>query len=192
MFDPQILLTTVLGSGAVVAAAGYVLRKYFDRILDIRMSTLQEQNKAILTEMSRRRAAVYDQLFDVLRTSASLVYRARNCARDISAHPAHIDRKHSRERLEGLKAYHTAIEELLYEQRALLPDSIFRNLHEMKTSLSAFILHVERYRRTKKSEGEQSEKSLEIQRDILSCFQQLDTQYAVLAEIIQKHISSDT
>lgn len=191
MLDPEILLTTLLGSGAVVAAASYVLRRYFDRILDIRMTVIQEQNTAILTEMSRRRAAVYDQLFDVLRTAASLVYRARNFARDINAHPEQIDRKQPRERLEGLKAYQTAIEELLYEQRALLPDSLFRNLHDMKGYLKGFIVRVEMYRRYKNSEGERSTKLRDIQREMTTFFQHLDTQYAVLAEIIQRHLSSD-
>jgi predicted membrane chloride channel (bestrophin family) len=191
VLDPEILLTTLLGSGVVVAAASYVLRRYFDRTLDIRMTAIQEQNTAILTEMSRRRAVVYDQLFDVLRTAASLVYRARNFARDINAHPEHIDRKQPRERLEGLKAYQTAIEELLYEQRSLLPDSIFRNLHDMKGYLQGFIVRVEMYRRYKHSEGERSTQLRDIQREMTTFFQHLDTQYAVLAEIIQKHLSSD-
>lgn len=191
MIDINVLVTSFLGSGVVVAAASYVLKRYFDHALEVRMSAILEQNKALLAEMTRRNAAVYDQLFEVLRTAASLVYRARNAARELTRDPEHVDRKHPRERLEGLKSYHTAIAELLFEERALLPESIFSHMHSTKTTLQRFVINVESFRRHRSREGESKEALSKRKGTLEACYQELDHEYEALSQLINKHLNPE-
>lgn len=86
--DWQTIVTTVIGSGAVVSGIGYLIKKAIDKTIDARVEQIKERARAEIQEEMRRKSTVFDKQYDVFKTVLSLSYRARNTAR--SHRPARI------------------------------------------------------------------------------------------------------
>ena len=108
--DLQTLTTALLGSGVGAGAVVFLAKRLFERSFDAKIKLIEEKALQSIREQSRRQAAIYDEQFQALRTAMSLVYRARNSARDLSV-PASQDQR--TENSAQLTAYHKAIRELL-------------------------------------------------------------------------------
>ena len=145
--DWPTIISSILGTAGVIGGLGLLLRKSIDKLLEVRLSEIKAVQKAEISEAFRRQAAVFDMQFDALKTAASLAYRARNVARQIRETP-HLLRAGqkgagqpptSRDILAALKAYHLALEELLFEEVGLLPSRSFALLHDQKCRTQAFL-----------------------------------------------------
>jgi hypothetical protein len=77
-----------------------------------------------------------------LSNSSSLVYRARNNAKDIVA-ALRQGGLSVGQPLARLRSQHVSIEDLLYEERALLPEVVFLILHKLKHAFLHFIGEVD-------------------------------------------------
>src|SRR5262249_23572149 len=109
-------------------------------------------------ELRRREALIFDQQLEILKTALSLVYRARNIARTLKeSHDAEVRYRH-REPLRNLRSYHEAFENLLFEERALLPENLFNILHGLKHHLAYFVESVEYLRRSQEKGEDASRK----------------------------------
>ena len=80
--DWQTILASITASSVIAAAIGYVIKKSYDRALDLRFERLKEQNKGLINEEMRRRGSLFDEQYSALKTGLSLVYRLSNKARD--------------------------------------------------------------------------------------------------------------
>lgn len=139
-------------------------------------------------EIANKQAAIYDEQVETLKMALSLVYRARNAARHVKDKPDDIDRKESREKLHSLRSYHCAMEELLFEQRAILPQHIFVQLHDLKNEVAGFVNCVESYRH--KRRRQQGNEELRVTKDILSFYERLDSSYQRLVRSVQTHMGT--
>lgn len=184
--DLPTLVTTIATSSALIGAATYFLRKYFDQLLTVRFREIEERNKAQIYEFTRRQAALFDQQLGPMRTALSLVYRLRNAAREIADNPDHIDRKQPRERSKSIDVYFSAIEELLYEERAIMPNDVAFALHNMKTPIQAFIFSIHRYRSARRRDRN-ADNSLHEEM-IRAQYATLDAGYEHLAATIRSHL----
>lgn len=138
------VLTTAIGSGAILSGVAYVMKVAFARAVDARVERIKETTKAEITEDMRRSAAVFDRQYDVFRTVLSLTYRARNTARYVLEHieagytvnSVNVDRP---PRSGELGTYSGAIIALLYDERAVIPPKLFKMAHTLKNSLGLFL-----------------------------------------------------
>lgn len=172
-------------AAAIASAIGYALKKSFERILDARLKQAEEKSKAAISELTRRKAAIYDQQVSTLKTATSLVYRSRNTARTVkeTAIAGGIQDKNAD--IKTLLAQHAAIRELLYLDVAILPEEIFKSLHRLGHNLQDCAAALEPFgkRRAKNTDPTGDEKRLVEEKFIL-----LDTDYQQLVSLVHRHL----
>ncbi len=174
------LITSIGGASAVLGVVGYVLKRSFERVLDAKLKESEERHKVLLAETVRRQAALYDQQFGALKTILALIYRARNAARGIHQ----SDGKPDREVFRRLHFYHSSMEEMLFEQRAILPEDVFDVAHRTKHQVHELLAHVEHLRRRPDAAPKYTEYLREM-------YEALDTSYQHLVSAVQAHIKPD-
>lgn len=138
--DWNTITTLIVTSGVIATVIGFVLKKSFEKVLDLKIDQIKKKSAAEIQERKRREAVVFDKQFDVLKTCLALTYRARNTARDLVDRierdekdiPGHIDKMDQRM---SLRNYSEAIIALLYDERALIPPKLFAMAHELKIAL---------------------------------------------------------
>ena len=184
MVDWNSIAVNIFSTAAIVGGISFVLKKSFEKLLDNRLKQAQEEHKIELAESQRRQAELFDKRFDSLKTAVSLVYRARNAARELSedASLAFDSRnQNDRNRLNSIRAYHEAIEELLFEERSIMPVATFQILHDHKRTIFAFLRSIERLadlnRKRIPSESERSVLSARLQSDIKKEYEILEKGY---------------
>ena len=181
--------STLLSSGVVIGAALFIVRRYVQHAIALRFTQLEEQTKAHIGEMTRRDAHLFDAQFEALKMANDLVYRARNAARVVAESPEFLGRSEQRRELEAFAAYHSAITELMYESRAIIPDDVFSHLHETKTIGQAFQYAAREYKRSKRN-GDDDDRQLvdEIKR----AYALLDYRYDALSTAVRSHLRTST
>lgn len=84
------------------------------------------------------------QQIAALKTAISLVYRARNSARTL-ADPKYVRKATDRRAVhQVLDSYMLAVENILYEERALLPETLFPLFHEAKNVIIDVMMSAQR------------------------------------------------
>lgn len=168
--DWQTIMASIVSSGALTGTIGYALKKGFDKTLDLHFEKMKEENKALIQENLRRQAFVYDKQFDTLKTIASLTYRLRNTVKDI------LDQKGIRDEklLTRFKTYFSALAEILFEERAVLPQYIFGLAHELKHALAIVMNYMEAVKFKGKQSKINDDEVERIYQDILKSFTRID------------------
>jgi hypothetical protein len=179
--DWPTIITSVTGSGVAMAAVTWMAKQSFEKILESRLRAAEERSKALSAETLRRQATAYDKAFDTLRMATSLCYRARNKAREISDEPESIifgrRRDDRRNAVRALSSYHEALQELLFQERALIPSDAFEFLHDQKHALYGFLAEIEAHsKRPPPDQITPEKKKLAIER-IERSFKHLDEGY---------------
>ena len=134
--DWQTVVTSIASSGVIASGIGYMLKKTFDRTLELHFQKVSDQNKALIQESVRRYAFVYDKQFEVFKLILSLIYRLRNSVKELSEQVENMSQRESRELYKRFQGYNEALVEVLFEERAILPESIFLAVHELKSVLA--------------------------------------------------------
>jgi hypothetical protein len=145
--DWQTILTSITASSIIAAGIGYIIKKSFDKTLELQFEKFKEQNKAIIQEDVRRQAFLYDRQYETLKLLLSLTYRLRNKARDLPHQIEVRDRRQIEKEFRGIFVFANALEELLYTDRATLPNFIFDIAHDLKSHLAGIDLEISRNRR---------------------------------------------
>jgi hypothetical protein len=134
-------MTVLSATGFSAAAAGTVamiLKRSFEALLQTSIAKVQEENRVAIAEVTRRKAAVFDQQSVSLKSAAAFAYRSRNTARTIKeaicvGHPP-VDGC----ALRDLHGQHLAMRELLYHEVAILPPEIFTLVHRQGHLVQTF------------------------------------------------------
>ena len=180
--DWQTILTSVTASGVVAAAVGYVVKKSFDKTLELKFEKFKEQNKAVIQEDMRRQAFLYDRQYETLKLLLSLTYRLRNKARDLSHQIESRDLRRIEKDFRGIFVVANALEELLYTDRATLPDFIFDIAHDLKHHLAHIDLEISKNRM--KPHEDYKRMINEVQR----LFEYVDERYSLLTAQIHNYL----
>jgi hypothetical protein len=125
--DWRALITTGSFSAIAVAATVFVLKHTFETVLTSAAKRIEENAKVTTAEAIRRQAAIFDQQLSVLKSCAAAVYRARNAARDLR--DSALSGTQTQLDADTLQHHHDALQELLFQERAILPQTIFTMLH---------------------------------------------------------------
>jgi signal transduction histidine kinase len=186
--DWQTVVASIASSGIVASGIGYMLKKTFDRTLELHFERISDQNKALIQEGMRRYAFIYDKQYEVLKLILSLTYRLRNLVRELSERVENMNQRENHELYERFQGYNNALVELLYEERAILPASIFRIAHELKTVLGGInsnLSFIDRRRHT----GRITDEWLQAKyRDVRTDYKLIDGQYNQLVGQVQDAI----
>lgn len=122
-----------MSSSLLTAGIVYVLKRSFDRTLDLKYDQLLERSKHEIQEQARQRSAIYDQQAPVYRALLETIYRLRNLAREWS-HIQLIGDLDAQD-IEQFKFLATSLQEALFENRAILPESVFQPAHHAKNQV---------------------------------------------------------
>lgn len=189
--DWQTIVTSVTASSAITAGICYMLKKSFDHALDLQFQKFKEQNKAIIQENFRRSAFLYDKQFESLKLLLSLIYRLRNIVRDL---PEHLDsgkEKEMERALKGLTTFGNALEELLYEERATLPDFVFDIAHPMKLFVTSVYGDIKLLRRSSTDSSKANIKAvMEVKKSIRNSFGHIDKIYSALTDEVKRRLGT--
>jgi Na+-transporting NADH:ubiquinone oxidoreductase subunit NqrC len=185
--DWQVILTSVItslvSSSVIVAGIMYVLKRSFDRALDLRYEKLLEESHLRARESSRRDAQVYDKQVDILKEVLSLIYRLRNTTRDLAAQIEKEDLSKVNETMKRFITYHSALDEVILEERALLPPPLFNLAHESKITALPLVADIENI-----SRGKKSDKLQELYISTAEYFKRIDRLYQLMVNNVQAQI----
>ncbi|WP_286765251.1 MULTISPECIES: hypothetical protein [Rhodopirellula] len=189
--DLTSVATTVLSSTVVVGICVFTLKLWIDRSMAASFAALEERLKAGIAEESRRTALSYDELGSTLKVCLSLLYRARNLARELFNNPDDLTARRGRQKLEILNTYTESIEDLMFENRALIPDNLFKMLHGAKGALSGFAHGIDELRKLR-HRGEDDKFKDHVGVDLAQFYQFVDDAYNELTKEIQEflHVSN--
>lgn len=152
--DWQTILTSIVSSGVVTAGICYVLKKAFDRTLDLKIEQLKEEHKAEIQENTRRKAWLFDRQAEALTLSVSLVYRLRNAYRDVLVHMKEKDTKGTAASVKQLHTFSDALREVLFTERATLPGFIFDMGHDLAKRIGLVNIQLESLRASRTTSDE--------------------------------------
>ena len=170
-----------------------VARRWLERALDVRFEKAMEENRALVREGMRRTAKIYDTQYEPMRTTLSIVYRLRNAMREAAQPAARTDIGHVREAMRRVHSYHDALEELLFEEKAILPAALFETSHEVKQATQIFMVEVEEYVTSMSGgkDGAAREKRLAVEKRIDDTYERIDALYAKLADGVHAALGVD-
>jgi len=145
MIDWNSVAVNIFSTSVIVGVLGFVLKSVFEKVLDRKFKESAEIQKSELTEFYRRKAHLFDQRFISLKTAVSLIYRARNAAREVcnivkdKDETLSLQHAHVNEELLSLVEYDNALKQILFEERGVLPDEAYQILHDHKGCAGRFV-----------------------------------------------------
>jgi len=77
------VIVSLISSSVIASAIVYILKRSFDKSLDLKYEQWLERFKLEAQEQSRRKSKLFDKQAQVYQISLTLVYRLRNIARDL-------------------------------------------------------------------------------------------------------------
>jgi signal transduction histidine kinase len=188
--DWQTVASAILGSGAVMAAIGYILKTAIERSLDVRLEKIRAQNKAELEEYFRRQAFVWNSQFEAAKSLLALIYRFRNTFAELTSLKSvgrQEDARTQRELFNRLETYGKDISEILYEERAILSPVLFEAAHELKTPLAELHMIGDSYFRGRGAKQSRSE-PINFEADLKNLYSRIDGIYSTVVEIVHETI----
>lgn len=157
------IIATVLGSGVGAGIIGYLIKRSYEHALDIRIERIKEETKSAIVEQARRQSRIYDEQYEVLKLLLSLTYRLKNALQYLVTNTFSRTLNHNltetRETFRRFQAYHDGLVELMYEERAILPDPLFEIAHEFKGSTTVLRHHLDKILASSSKESEKKLKS---------------------------------
>lgn len=180
--DWKTVIISIAGSGVVVGVVAYVFKKAIEKAIATHFEVLKERDKQKLQEETRRSGIIFNRQFEVLSTVLSLVYRSRNAIRDVISAPTELPEMEMRDLLDRVTNYSQAIVNLLYEERSILPESMFKLAHEMGQPLRAIVMNIKTLIREPQDRKENIEKNLR------HSYERVDLLYTLLTSEIHKYL----
>jgi signal transduction histidine kinase len=150
-------------------------------------------SKAEIQEDFRRQALVWNSQYEAGRALIALIYRFRNAFRELSSI---VDAKSGQERhqrrvlFNRLEAYGGGIIELLYEQRAILPQGLFRAAHDLRRPLDELKFFGRKVESN--SEDPWHASGPEISERLAQIYKRIDTVYSTVVDLFQKNAGIET
>ena len=142
--DISTIVASLTSSVVIAGAIAFVLKKSFEKTLDLKIERLKEQSRADIAESTRRKAQIFDQQEAAFKTVLSLAYRFRNSAREIIEQMENSKDDAARQSIDiseknrRFKTYSESLIQILYDERAIMPPDLFQVAHELKNAARDF------------------------------------------------------
>ncbi len=174
------IITSILSTAFLVTLIEYFFKKSYEKLLDRKLESFKEE--------IRQKSKIHDSQFTIFHELNSMVYRARNKVRDINdllkGNP--IDHNSINDHSRSLNAYTNAIAEILYENRILLTEDIFNQIHGLKNSLSAIEKTLPRLRISIINDNKNEIEN--FRKEFISQYQKINNFYNDITDTTQKSI----
>ena len=140
MINCQTILTSTILSGTLISVILFAFKKTFEKGIETKFKEIENRQRLKLKEDKRREGKIFDDQGDLLKTILALPYRVRNGAKEIMNLLSETDYKfqYIKEFLHIQDGYHKSLENLLFENKAFIPDSLFGELHDLKHCINRF------------------------------------------------------
>ena len=134
MINWQTILTSTLLSGTLISVILFLFKKSFEKGIETKFKEIENRQRLNLEEDKRREGKLFDDQYDLYKIMLALVYRLRNGARNIITQLNKTDYKfqYLNPPLKIQDCYHKSLETLLFENKAVLPEKFFGELHDLK------------------------------------------------------------
>ncbi|MFI5160826.1 MAG: hypothetical protein ACHQHN_06090 [Sphingobacteriales bacterium] len=136
------ILYSILSATGISALTAFTIKKTISRTIESRFNEIELKSKLQLEEIVRRQSKIFDDQYDSLKFVCSLIYRIRNSARDTLNEFTNPGSRHFREK-QNLRLLEDTLQEVMFKDRGVLPESIFTNLHDLLHAISAFSMNMQ-------------------------------------------------
>jgi hypothetical protein len=190
MINWQTILASVLFSSTIVSAVLFIFKKMLEKGIETKFKEIENRQRLNLEEAKRRQGKIFDDQYDLSKTIVALTYRVRNKAREImnelnnpDFNPQLIGKK-----IKAQSNYHKYLDKLLLDNRAILPDLLFNELHPLKNCINSFNSYF--YFLANKERLEE-ERIIEIKNEMQELYTKIDEHYLVITGLVQSAIGLD-
>ncbi|NNV55032.1 hypothetical protein [Limnovirga soli] len=190
MINWQTILTSTLLSGTLVSVILYLFKKTFEKGVETKFKEIENRQRINLEEDKRRQGKLFDDQYELYKTLLELVYKLRNSARENMYQINKRDFKfqYLKPFLQKQHEYQKSLETLLYQNKAILSESFFGELHDLKRCVNSISLNFRLFAKLKNSEeGEIDEIKSLISKD----YNKLEQHYLIMTGVIQSAIGSN-
>ena len=185
------LVIVIIGSGAFATIIGYLAKAAFDRAFSVRLERFKESIRAEIQEDVRRKAALFDQQAATFKTVLMFAYKARNGARDrmqdIEAGRTISSPKRTAD-AENMNTFSQSLIALLYEERGIIPKSLFELVHELKGVLQQFLHLDDRIYIPLAEPRLDDESRINYMRALRNYWKRIDELYEGITKEVQQHL----
>lgn len=137
--DWSAVFTALGGTGVIVAAAAFFMKRWVQRTIDLRFDRLRELDAAEIRETFRRRAGLHDDQVAQFQAVLELVGRIRDAA--FRAHEAAENgwSLEMNESFRSIGSMYEPLRDLVHKGRAVLPLEAFVVVHEMQNPVRQLV-----------------------------------------------------
>lgn len=191
MINWQTILTSVLLSSTIVGLIVFLLKKTLEKGIETKFKEVENKQRINLEENKRREGKIFDDQYEICKSVIALTYRVRNGSRDIVDELSKNDYNllFIDDRLKIQADYFRALRDLMLDNRAVLPELVFKELHDLSHSIDYFNSNLIRLSRQNKKLN--SQQVQEIITETKAKFQKIDQHYLVMTGIVQSSLGVD-
>lgn len=184
----QTILTSVLLSGSFVSLIIFLLKKTLEKGIETKFKEVENKQRLDLEENNRRQSKIFDDQYEICKSVTALTYRVRNGSRDIitELEKGSYNLLFIEDRLKLQNEYFKALKDLMLDNRAILPELVFKELHDLAHAIDYFNSNIRILARQNKSLA-----GLEIQKIISTTkelYRKIDDQYYAMTGIVQSSL----
>lgn len=131
------VITSIISSGVIASVIIFLTKKILEKSIETKFKKAENQHKIDLEEVKRRERQLFDDRYTLYKILNSLIYKVRNSYKDLAwqlENETHLNV--SKSLRTKFNKYYTTLENLLFENKFILPDILFKELHDLKHCLS--------------------------------------------------------
>jgi len=188
MTNLQTILTSIVLSSSVVGAILFLFKRTIETGIKTKFKEIENKQRLNLEEKKRRQGKLFDDQYEMGKSILALTYRVRNCSRDITDELNKVDYslQFVNQRFKIQNNYYESLETLLLDNRAILPEVLFNEVHELKHRISSINNRLYILLNEAKPLKEEEMKNFidKIKRD----YAKIEEHYAVMTAIVQSSL----
>jgi len=124
-------VTSVLLSGSFVSLIVFLFKKTIEKGIETRFKEIENK---------QRQSKIFDDQYEIYKSVIALTYRVRNGSRDIvdELDKASYNLLFIEDLLKLQNEYFKALRDLMLDNRAILPELVFKELHDLSHAIDYF------------------------------------------------------
>lgn len=182
---------SILLSSGIVSLIVFLLKKTLEKGIETKFKEIENKQRLDLEENKRREGKIFDDQYEISKSVIALTYRVRNGSRDIvdELNKADYNLLFIDDQLKIQNDYFRALRDLMLDDRAVLPELLFKELHDLSHAINYFNSKLIRLARQKKSLS--THQIQDIINETKEKFKQIDQHYLVMTGIVQSSLGVD-
>lgn len=151
MLEWKTIIASIVGATTISGAIIFLAKKMFEKGIETKFKEIENRQRLILEEASRRRGKLFDDQYDFLKKVLTVIYRTRNELREMLEKFNLIFKQYKHKTknsspnisfnktgIEDILNNYILLDDLLKENRAIAPAHLFDLLHQLRNSIHHF------------------------------------------------------